>query len=163
MTPEGSPGRRRSRWGGDERECKSSSTDKTKNMVQCHGASWKRTSDIKKIDSSLDSQNVDHILGIYTLGINNLGPPIFDLERQTHWDRSLDSGNLQSRGTDFGSGHAHSLNWEFTLWKSTSSGHRFWIWKCTLIGLGWPGWESTSWESTVSGHRFLDLDLHLYC
>ena len=39
--------------------------------------------------------------------------------------------HLEARVTDLGSGKAHSLDWESTLWESTVSGHRFWIWKCT--------------------------------
>ena len=60
-------------------------------------------------------------LGVCTLEVYNLGPPILDLEtsllRNLH-SGGLQTGGLESRATDFGSGIV--LTWESTLWGSTN-------------------------------------------
>ena len=56
-------------------------------------------------------------MGVYTLGVYNVGPPILDLEtsllRNLH-SGGLQTGGLESQATDLGSGIA--LTWESTLW-----------------------------------------------
>ena len=72
-------------------------------------------------------QPIWELLGVYTLGVYTLGV----------YSGGLHSGGLLSQAIDFGSGfalwgpHSRGLFWRSTLWGSTLSGNRFWIWKPT--------------------------------
>ena len=76
-----------------------------------------------------------YTLGTYSLGTYILGQPILDLATHSlHWglqSGDLQSGNLYSRATDFGSRNTlialGPTVWGPTVWEPTSSGNRFWI------------------------------------